>query len=142
MNEPSPIASGLSAFDERAIAAILVGYACAIDQRDWHKLRKCFSDDCEADYGHFGNWKSGAAITAFMKKAHNDIGPSLHRISNIEIRVEMDRVCARSYVDALLMPVHAGGPVHRGIGYYDDQFVRTGDGWRISRRQFTAVLTD
>ena len=48
----------------------------------------------------------------------------------------------RAYVDALLMPMNEGGPIHRGIGYYDDQFVRTGGGWKIARRQFVPVLID
>jgi hypothetical protein len=46
---------------------------------------------------------------------------------------------ARCYVDALLMPLPTGGQVHRGIGYYDDELVKTERGWKIKRRRFTAV---
>jgi hypothetical protein len=74
-----------------------------------------------------------------MKQAHAEVGSTLHRITNIEIEMRGGQVHARSYVDALLMPVNAGGPVHRGIGYYDDQLIRTGAGWRIARRRFTSV---
>ena len=38
--------------------------------------------------------------------------------------------------------MNEGGPTHRGIGYYDDQFTRTGNGWQIARRQFHAVLLE
>jgi 3-phenylpropionate/cinnamic acid dioxygenase small subunit len=129
----------LSAADERAIHALLVSYGTAIDQRDWQKLRNCFSTDCEADYGSFGKWQGAAAIVHFMKQAHAEVGPTLHRITNVEARATESHVAARSYVDALLMPPHKDGPIHRGIGYYDDQIIRT-DGWRIARRQFVSVL--
>ena len=132
----------LSVADELAIHALLVSYGTAIDQRDWPKLRSCFSNDCEADYGSFGKWQGAAAIVQFMKQAHADVGPTLHRITNVEARATDSHVAARSYVDALLMPAHKDGPIHRGIGYYDDQIVRTGQGWRISRRHFVAVLID
>lgn len=132
----------LSAQDERAIAALLVSYGSAIDRRDWQKFRACFSDDCECDYGSFGKWQGPKAIATFMKQAHADIGPTLHRITNIETKMQDGQVQARSYVDALLMPFNDGGPIHHGIGYYDDQLVRTGEGWRISRRTFVPVFLD
>ncbi len=100
------------------------------------------SEDCEADYGSFGKWQGAVAITAYMKQAHAELGPTLHRITNIEISSEAGRVSARSYVDALLLPMNKGGPIHRGIGYYDDQLVRTGSGWKIARRYFVPVLID
>jgi SnoaL-like domain len=125
MNQITTMGSGLSAQDERAISAILVAYGTSIDQRDWNRLRACFSDDCEADYGSFGKWQGAVAIAAYMKQAHADLGLTLHRITTIEIRSDDGRIGARSYV-----------------GYYDDQFVRTGGGWKIARRHFTPVLID
>ncbi|MEY4270154.1 MAG: hypothetical protein RLZZ58_1370 [Pseudomonadota bacterium] len=139
MNVMNSSGYALSAQDDRAISALLVSYGCAIDRRDWEKLRACFSDDCECDYGTFGKWTGPAAIAQYMKQAHAEVGSTLHRITNIEIEMRGGQVHARSYVDALLMPVNAGGPVHRGIGYYDDQLIRTGAGWRIARRRFTSV---
>ena len=50
-----------------------------------------------------------------------------------------DRATARSYVDALVLgPDNTCGV--RATGVYDDELVRTGDGWRIARRRFTMVL--
>lgn len=134
--------TGLSAQDERAIGSVLLAYAAGIDQRDWHLFQNCFTPDCEADYGDFGKWHGAAAITAFMKQTHAQLGPTLHRISNFDIRAREDLVQVRSYVDAVLMPLTAGGPVHRSIGSYEDRFVRTGAGWQIARRTFHPVLID
>jgi hypothetical protein len=110
MNEMTAMGSGLSAQDERTVSAVLVAYGTSIDQRDWNRLRACFSEDCEADYDSFGKWQGAVAIAAYMKQAHADLGPTLHRITTIEIRSDDGRVSARSYVDALLMPMNAGGP--------------------------------
>lgn len=129
----------LSAQDERSIAALLIAYGCAIDQRDWTKLRNCFSDDCECDYGSFGKWRGPAAITQYMKQAHADLGATMHRITNIEIAMRDGHAEARSYVDALLLPVSDGGPIHQAVGYYDDRLVRTSNGWCIARRLFVPV---
>jgi len=38
-----------------------------------------------------------------------------------------------------LMPGEAGGAVHRGVGFYDDELVKTAQGWRIKFRRFTSV---
>jgi len=142
MNQASKVGTGLSALDERAITAVLIGYATGIDRRDWKLFHSLFTYDCEADYGSFGKWLGASAITEYMKQAHADLGPTLHRISNIEIRSSGGQVLARSYVDALLTSMNEGGPLHRGVGHYDDQFVRTASGWQIARRQFHALLLD
>lgn len=142
MNQISNAGTGLSAQDERAICAVILAYATGIDQRDWQLFHSCFTGDCQADYGQFGHWQGAHAITAFMKEAHAACGPTLHRITNIDIRSQGGIVSVRSYVDAVLAPPIEGGPVRHGIGWYDDQLVRTGSGWQIARRHFNAIVID
>jgi len=125
--------------DEREIIAVLIRYATGIDRRDWPLFQTCFTKDARTDYGTFGQWSSAAQITAFMQQAHAPMGHTLHRISNFVIAAQGPGAIARSYVDALLMPGPAGGDVHRGIGYYDDELIKTAPGWRIILRRFTAV---
>ena len=124
--------------DDQQITALLMSYATGIDRRDWQLFQACFTDDVRADYGTFGQWSSSAEITAFMRQAHAGMGQTLHRLSNFVISVQGTSATARSYVDALLMP-GAGGEVHRGVGFYDDQLVRGPHGWRIKFRRFTPV---
>jgi 3-phenylpropionate/cinnamic acid dioxygenase small subunit len=142
MNLTNRVGTGLSAQDERAISAVLIAYATGIDQRDWQLFHSLFTFDCEVDYGGFGKWHGASAITEYMKQAHADLGATLHRINNIDIHASDDRVHARCYVDALLRPMNEGGPMHRGVGYYDDQLTRTANGWQIARRQFHALLLE
>jgi 3-phenylpropionate/cinnamic acid dioxygenase small subunit len=129
----------ISEEDERAIAAVLVRYATGIDRRDWSLFRTCFAEDCEADYGDFGQWRGPREITDYMRDAHAQLGPTLHRITNIVVECENDDVRARSYVDAILRPAVERGDTHRAAGYYDDFLTRTSDGWKIYRRKFTVV---
>ena len=139
MNRDRGMTRPLCADDERAIIAVLHRYATGIDTRDWALFRTCFSDDFEADYGSFGKWRGPREITEYMRQAHFSLGPTLHRLTNFTIEDDGAQVRVRSYVDALLMPLAEGGPVHRGVGFYEDQMVRTSDGWKVSRRHFIPV---
>ncbi|MFZ1176355.1 MAG: nuclear transport factor 2 family protein [Mycobacterium sp.] len=127
--------------DRQDISELLVRYATGIDRRDWPLFRTVFTDDCELDYGEIGAWNGVGAVTNFMEQAHAMAGHTLHRLTNQAITVDGDKAAARTYVDALIMAGdnRAGGTGVNGIGFYDDEIVRTPDGWRIARRRFTAV---
>jgi len=124
---------------QQAIVDVLVRYATGIDRRDWPLFRTCFTDDCEADYGDIGNWHGVDEITTWMEQTHAPCGHTLHRITNVALSPRDDRVTTRSYVDALIMGRDNQSSI-RAAGYYDDEFVRTGTGWKIARRTFTSVL--
>ena len=118
---------------------MLVRYASGIDRRDWEALRSCFTDDCDADYGTIGHWHGSDEITEWMRVAHEPCGHTLHRITNPALSPSPGGVTARSYVDALVLAAD-NRTGSRATGYYDDELVETGDGWKIARRRFTMVL--
>ena len=126
--------------DTRAdVAEVLVRYATGIDRREWKLFRSCFTEDCHADYGDTGVFEGVEALAEFMMRVHAPMGHILHRITNEAVtRIADDRVAARSYVDAVLMAPDGQRGVH-AMGFYDDELVRTDDGWRIARRRFTMV---
>jgi 3-phenylpropionate/cinnamic acid dioxygenase small subunit len=133
----------MSEGEERAarqdIADVLVRYATGIDRRDWALFRTCFTDDLRADYGDSGGtFDSSEAITDFMRVSHADMGHTMHKLSNLAITVDGGRATARSYVDAVLMAPDGQSGLNP-IGFYDDELVRTDDGWRIAQRRFTMV---
>lgn len=125
--------------DQALIGEVLIRYASGIDRRDWALFRSCWTNDVEADYGELGTFSSAEALTDLMTRLHQDIGPTYHRMSNFVISIERDgagdRATVRSYVHAVLMltPDDPDNWVD-AVGHYDDVFVRTPDGWRISRR--------
>jgi hypothetical protein len=140
---PAP-AAPLCADDERAIAAVLLRYATAIDTRDWALFGSCFTAACATDYGAFGQWTSVGALTAEMERMHAAMGATLHRITNIVLapapaEAGERRVHARSYVDAILTGKDAAQPPRQGIGYYEDVLADTAQGWKIAVRRFVAV---
>ena len=124
--------------DRQDISELLVRYATSIDRRDWPLFRTVFTDDCELDYGEIGAWKGVNAVTEFMEKVHALAGHTMHRLSNIAITVDGDQALARTYLDGLMMAPDNKSAANP-IGFYDDEIVRTADGWRIARRRLTLV---
>ena len=134
--------TSLTADDRADIAAVLIRYASGIDGRDWPLFRTCFTPDCEVDYGDIGAWSGIDELTEWMDATHAPMGHTLHRITNIAVDPapdrDGDRAIVRAYVDALLMMADGTTSI-RAAGFYDDELIRTPDGWRIHRRAFTSV---
>lgn len=121
--------------DHAQITDVLIRYATGIDQRDWPLFRTCFTLDVDADYDSIGAFAGVDALTSVMEKAHGAMGPTFHRITNVVIDVDGDHATARSYVHAVLIVSKEDRDNWVDVvGSYDDTFVRTDDGWRISRR--------
>ena len=119
---------------------LVVRYATGIDQRDWELFRTCWTDDAVTDYGDVGQWDSGEAITDFMANVHGPCGHTAHRAGNFVVRADGDGYSARTYVDAIVMRGD-NRTGHQMLGYYDDDYRLTDDGWRIVRRDFTPTVS-
>lgn len=122
--------------DRDEIVELTVRYATAIDSLQYSLLTTVFTDDAVVDYGVVGQWSGGAEVAAFMEAAHVGAKHTMHRMTNQAVDIDGDTATVRTYVDALIL-FDGGGA--NPIGYYDDQLVRTGDGWRISHRTYTSV---
>ena len=123
------------------VTDVLVRYATGIDTRDWKLLRTCFTEDCFADYGDIGVWRSGDEITDWMAATHDPLGPSMHQLSNITVQGTGPQATSRAYVHAIIVPADRGPAIH-AFGWYDDELVDSGDGWRIARRHFTQAAVE
>jgi hypothetical protein len=128
---------------DRAIAAVLVRYATAIDTKDWPLLRTCFHASCTfAGRGGTLRLDGAAAVVAYMEAAHERIDGSLHRLSNIDIEVDGDGVSAKatSYLDALIVHRgHPAGPTFQLAAIYRDRLALDDGEWRIGRRDVTSL---
>ena len=121
--------------DTEQIAEVLIRYATGIDSKDWPLLRSCWTDEIDVDYQQLGRFTSADALTDVMRQLHENMGPTYHRMSNFVIAVDGDRATVRSYVHAVLMLQRDDSTNWvDALGHYDDVFVRTPDGWRISER--------
>ena len=120
---------------------VLYRYAAGIDGRDWPQFRTCFTEDCDVDYGDIGHWHGIDELAAWMAATHDQVGPSLHRMSNVTVTQDGDQVSARSYVHAVLVMPDRSAAVH-AFGWYEDVLVDRSGAWRIARRRFTTVATE
>jgi 3-phenylpropionate/cinnamic acid dioxygenase small subunit len=133
--------SGIDPKVRQELADLVLQYSTAIDTRDWDMFRAIWTDDCATDYGKVGSWNSAEAITDFMEEIHAPCGRTMHTLGNQVIETTGDGYSSRTYVDAIVM----NGDNRSGLrmaGWYDDDFVATGDGWKIARRVFTLVVAN
>jgi hypothetical protein len=73
-----------------------------------------------------------------MVEAHAGMGHTQQRVSNAAITVDGGRAVARTYVDLVAMAPD-GASALSSVGWYDDELVRTADGWRIASRRYTTM---
>jgi 3-phenylpropionate/cinnamic acid dioxygenase small subunit len=108
-------------------------YATGIDTRDWTLFRNAFTDDAAVDFG-FARWSDGDSFTSFMRDTHESAGRTLHRMSNTVVtRSDAGQLSARTYGDAIVLEAdNVSGTVANA--WYDDTFVVTDEGYRISSR--------
>jgi hypothetical protein len=123
--------------DRDDIVDLTVRYATAIDSREYDLLATVFTQDAELDYGEIGQWHGADEVVEFMSQAHVFAAHTMHRMSNQVIAIDGDTATIRTYVDALILLEDGSGA--NPVGIYDDQAVRTSEGWRISRRIYTSI---
>ena len=118
--------------DRDQIVEALAEAAAATDTRDWATIRRLFTPDTVA-YGAHGIDALIAQFEAFL----GGVGPTQHLLGNHRVSVDGDT--ARSLTYGRVHHVGAGpmdGSSYECMGEYDDHWVRTDTGWRISRRWF------
>lgn len=120
------------------IRDLLHRYATAIDTKNWALLQECFAPESDGVYqGHV--FSSREHLVRAMRKLHNPLDASLHRITNIATEIRGHQASGTAYVDALLVETgHPNGPLHRVAGCYTDRYINIGARWAIQHRRFEA----
>lgn len=133
-----------SSDDRWGILDTVTRYFTAIDRRDFALLRDVFTPDVDAVYEGVQVAGGIDALLAFVTGTSEirlpvdvvDLQLSMHLIGNHVAVVEGDTARAESYALAHLVDRPADGPRLRTRGLrYQDELVRTADGWRIRRRE-------
>jgi hypothetical protein len=122
--------------DRQAIMDLAVAYTWALDRREFENLRQVFTPAGVADY----NGRIFAGVDAIITKVAAALTPldaSQHLVGNHQVTIAPDgaTAAARCYFQA--QHVRRGTPGGDNFiiaGRYDDQLVRTADGWRIAHR--------
>jgi len=127
--------------DRMEIQQLLVDYSTAIDQRRFDDLDNVFTPDAYIDYramggidGHYPEVKDWLAEVLPNFPAYS------HMLGNLSIVFDADGQTATSRVICFNPMVLGGAPEGQqpsvyfcGL-WYDDAFVRTPQGWRMTRR--------
>jgi hypothetical protein len=126
----------LSLSDERTLAQMVIGYACALDARDWQSYRALFTDTITLGYGSIGSIEGQIDADAWTARCGSLGGfdATLHRINNIRCHGTETEAVVQSYVDAVhFITVNGEVLLAHLVGTYRHDFSRGADGaWRIS----------
>lgn len=126
----------LSLEDRLDIMEIPGRYGDSIDDRNWDKLRRIFTEDAIFDLTGVGSRVLNGIddIVNFMEEeaAH----PRTHMMTNIYVDEVEDGVELRFRIVALI------GKGKTGTASYYDRVVKTDDGWRVAHRETTLRRRD
>lgn len=125
--------------DRLEIQQLLVDYSTAIDNRRFDDLDAVFTPEAYIDYRAMGGIDG---VYPDVKKWLAEVLPNFpaysHMLGNFDVKIDGDTASSRVIC---FNPMKLGGDEGSGGGqiyfcglWYDDEFVRTADGWRMTRR--------
>jgi hypothetical protein len=126
--------------DRMEIQQLVVDYATAIDQKRFDDLDEIFTPDAYIDYramggvdGHFGE------VKAWLAEVLPNFPAYYHLVGNFDIRLSGDTAVGRTMCFNP-MKLSDDGRIMFCALWYDDEFVRTPAGWRMTRRVETKCM--
>ena len=130
--------------DRQAIIDLLIQYATALDTRNWRLLEQCFLPDAVDDYGeNAGRHEGYPAIEEVVRFFLEDLDSSQHLLGNYVVEIEGDRATASCYLHAQhYLEETKGGDTYTVGGNYEDEIIRTSDGWRIKHRKLMVTWVE
>lgn len=129
--------------DEHEITRLCYRYGAALDDRDWERLRTCFTADAVTEYEGLGRFEGYPAIEGVCQAALGPLDRSQHLIGNVSVDVDGDTATAQCYLHAQHVKAGtAGGDLYLLAGRYTDRVTRTPDGWRFAHRRLETWWVD
>ena len=123
--------------DRCEIQDVLVRYCTAIDSLDYALLDTCFVENAFLDYsamnGPAGEYPS---VRAWLEASLRHLEAMQHSISNTVYCIDGDTATTRSQFrnPNVIRTTEGNQHLFTVGGYYDDEWVRTPNGWKITRR--------
>lgn len=132
---PSPLE------DKDAIREVLAQYCFRLDGGDFAGMAALFAEDGTWDTA-FGKATGRAAIAELARSIRARAGAerprAVHLVTNIAIDLAGDAARVRS--NWMVMQNSADGPKIGSGGAYDDEMVRTGEGWLFRHRKIDRFI--
>lgn len=129
--------------DQQAIRDLQNHYSFSIDDGRYYDLDDVFTTDVVADYGAAGLSRGVEQVKDICRGALDPLTSSQHVNGNHWAEVDGDEATAGCYFRVHQHKQGTPGGDHLELGgRYDDELVRTQDGWRIAKRTLTVLWTD
>ena len=121
--------------DRLEIQQLLIDYSTAIDTRQFDDLDHVFTADAYIDYRAMGGIDGRfPEVKAWLAQVLPNFPAYAHMLGNFDVRIDGDTASSRTIC---FNPMVLGGEQNQilycGL-WYDDEFIRTAEGWRMSRR--------
>ncbi len=121
--------------DTTSIIQLINLYGFAVDSQRWHLFDRIFTKDVEADFSETAHWFDLESFKNDFGAFHDPFDTTQHCMMNHLVDVNGDTAQAFTYGTWRLVRKAAdGNSLWDGSGWYDDDLVRTTEGWRIQHR--------
>ena len=121
--------------DRFEIQQLLIDYSTAIDKRQFDDLDRVFTPDAYIDYRAMGGIDGRfPEVKTWLAQVLPNFPVYAHMLGNFDVRIDGDTASSRTIC---FNPMVLGGEQNQilycGL-WYEDEFIRTAEGWRMSRR--------
>lgn len=121
--------------DRLEIQDLLVAYSTAIDKRRFDDLDRVFTADAYIDYRAMGGVDGRyPEVKAWLSQVLPNFPAYAHMLGNVDVKVDGDTATSRTLCfNPMVLGGDDGQVLFCGL-WYDDEFVRTAEGWRMTKR--------
>ncbi|MBL4613202.1 MAG: nuclear transport factor 2 family protein [Emcibacter sp.] len=126
--------------DISKIRSLVDLYGFAVDTRRWALFDKVFSPNMHIDYGGDALWTDLEKFKEDFEAFHRIFDATHHSMANFIPDIKGDTATTVTYGHWLIVRKGIeGGDIWRGNGWYDDEWIRGPEGWRITRRRVRII---
>ncbi|MEH3132992.1 MAG: nuclear transport factor 2 family protein [Mycolicibacterium neoaurum] len=121
--------------DRLEIQQLLIAYSTAIDSRRFDDLDQVFTADAYIDYRAMGGVDGRyPEVKAWLSEVLPNFPAYAHLVGNFDVRITGDTATSRTLCfNPMVLGGEEGQVLFCGL-WYDDEFVRTAEGWRMTKR--------
>lgn len=129
--------------DASEVIDVMHRYAESMDCRNWDLLATCFTSDAVAIYRDREPLRGAVEIQERIRLGIERLDATQHLMSNFVVTEENGSARFRCYVHAThVRRQFPGGHLWVVGGHYDNEAVRTREGWQMSRLKFSVFWDD
>jgi uncharacterized protein (TIGR02246 family) len=126
--------------DRLAIADVIIKYATSVDARDLQRYATCFTEDIVVTGFSGGELRGLGPYVEWVRTALARYSKTQHLVGNHEISINGDQAHMRTYIQATHVLADDETMLVVLWGIYDDDLVRTPEGWKITRHHLERLI--